>query len=477
MKNQPPKETSPQETSQQETAPKKTPRQVSSRQGHSRKENNRRANTRGEKSRLPPALAAIRAQVARVAAHESRPALWRPLPNTGFAPLLWEEGAARVQRGAACLTDLGFRAGGRVLVVAEGDWPVAVLAAMCAGGEVALAPAGEEGASLRQRAKACGARWVVASEASLEALHGEKRSARAPRGVAVEAMLEGEGGGAVALEEGFSPVAAWLPATGGTSADRKGGPTGWSLTHEALWGLCERFGRLFAMGPEDHVLSILPVTAPAMLSAGLVAPLMAGATLHLDPGAPFDSRQLTVFRPTVLIATRRQWQQLGGRIEAQLAAGTRGVWARRLALKRHELQTAMKPVPPTMEAKYRLARELSIAPLKRLFGLGRARLGIVVDEEGPIDARLIESFAAVDLPLHSVTGPAAAFGLAFANAPGSSRTGTLGRPFPGLEALVDDAGALWLRGATLAAEALDSEGRLGALDRGSIDWDGFVHAG
>ena len=424
---------------------------------------------------IPPAMAAIGAQ-ARAAASEGRPALWRPLPDTGFAPLLWDEGQTRVRRGAAALVAQGLTAGGRVLVVAEGDWPVAILAAQWAGGEVALAPAGGDGAALRQRAKACGARWVVAATSTIETLKAEKGATRRPRFVAVEEILEGDGDGAGASADGFSPVAAFLPATEGETATPKGRPTGFSLSHEALFGLCQRFLRLFAMGPEDHVLSILPVTAPAVLSAGLMAPLMAGATLHLDPGAPFDSRQLTVFRPTVLIATRRQWRQLAARIEAQLAAGTRGAWARGLALKRHELQTAMKPVPPTMEAKYRLAREISIAPLKRLFGLGRARLGIVVDEVGPSDARLVESFAAVDLPLHTVTGPAAAFGLAFANAPGSSRTGSLGRPFPGLEARVDDAGALWLRGATLAAEARGSAGQVRALERGSIDWDGFVHA-
>ena len=63
---------------------------------------------------IPPAMAAIGAQ-ARAAASEGRPALWRPLPDTGFAPLLWDEGQTRVRRGAAALVAQGLTAGGRVL--------------------------------------------------------------------------------------------------------------------------------------------------------------------------------------------------------------------------------------------------------------------------------------------------------------------------------------------------------------------------
>lgn len=425
---------------------------------------------------LPPALEVLHANVALSEANEDRPALWRALPNIGFAPLLWKEGLECVKAGASALVAQGLAPGARVAIAADGDWPVALVAALAAGGEAALCPAGDL-EYLQRIARSRAASLVVAPAATISAVVKGRQPRSGPRWIASESLLDGARWiGRTADFVQPSPKAFWLPAREEVRhSPRKPGLCGISLTHGAIFDLCQKFLRLFALTPADHVLCLLPVTEPAMISAGFLAPLMAGATLHLDPGAPFDSRQLTVFRPTVLIATQAQWQLLGERIEAQLsAAGTRGRWARRVALKRHALEVAMRPVPPSTDAKYRLGQQLAIAPLKRLFGLGRVRLAIAVDAQGPLDSRLVEAFAAIDLPLHAIVGTAATAGLAFVNAPSSARFDALGRPFPGLQARLDDAGALWLKGPTLAAEAVDREGWLRALDRAEIDFEGFV---
>lgn len=429
---------------------------------------------------LPPEIEAILANVTRPAVDENRPAIWRALPNVGVAPLLWKEGLDRVRAAAAALVGQGLEPGDRVLIAAEGDWPVLLIAALVAGGEIALCPGGEPGL-LRRFARSRGARIAVAPASLISAASKGQKSRGEPRFIASESLLEGAQARAAVVRFGPpSPRAAWLPEREEPRSGRSPrGPTqsGFSISHGVLFDLCRKFSRLFALTPEDHVLSLLPVTDPAMPCAGFLAPLMAGATLQLDPAAPFDSRQLTVFRPTVLIATQAQWRVLGERIEAQLsAAGTRGRWAREVALRRHALEVAMRPVPPSFEAKYRLGQQLAIGPLKRLFGLGRVRLAIAVDERGPLDARLLEAFAAIDLPLHTVVGTASAAGFAFVNAPSSARFDALGRPFPGLQARLDDSGTLWLRGPTLASEALDENGWLRARDHAGIDFEGFVRA-
>lgn len=429
---------------------------------------------------LPPVLEAMRIHLAPSAANENRPALWRALPNIGFAPLLWREGLARVKASAAALAAQGLKTGDRVLITAAGDWPVALVAALAAGGEVSLCPSGDP-EQTREIGRALKARLALAPASELSALAAlQCRSRGALRCIAYESLLDGAPDEDLLPPPRPSETAAWLVvqgavAAGAARARRKPARTALALSHRAIFALCQKFLRLFELTPADHVLSLLPATAPAMLCAGFFAPLMAGAALHLDPGAPFDARQLTVFRPTVLIATQTQWQGLGARIEAQLsAAGTRGRWARAVALKRHALEMSNRPVPPSTEAKYRLGQQLAIQPLKRLFGLSRVRLAIVVDARGPLDPALVEVFAAIDLPLYSVDGPDAAAGLAFANAPASARFDALGRPFPGLQARLDGAGALWLKGPTLAAEALNADGWLRALGQAEIDFEGFV---
>ncbi|MDR0966975.1 MAG: AMP-binding protein [Myxococcales bacterium] len=427
---------------------------------------------------LPPALEAIRAAFDQE--KDNRPALWRTLPNIGFAPLLWSEGQARAQKMAAALVSLGLKPGDRVILTASGDWPTALIAALTAGGEISVFES--DPSVLLPIARALNARFILSDTLGVEALKAALGKARgAPRLASDESLLSRAPTEPDAPFVQPSSKAALFVASDSTKSKRAVTASCFSLAHQPLFDLCQRFLKLFALTRDDHVLSILSPSQPAMLSAGFFAPLMAGATLQLDPGAPLDSRQLTVFRPTVVIATRAQWQQLGERIEAQLDAGsTRGRWARDVALRRNEWEAADKPIPPSTKLKYRLGQRLAIAPLKRLFGLSRVRLAIVADAvQAPLDPSLAAAFAAIDLPLHALAGSPASFGLAFANVPASSERGSaLGRPFPGLQARLDDQGALWIKGPTIAPEALEhgQDGWIRALDQAELDFTGFVHA-
>jgi long-chain acyl-CoA synthetase len=162
------------------------------------------------------------------------------------------------------------------------------------------------------------------------------------------------------------------------------------------------------------------------------------------------------FHPTALIGIPRVWEKL-------YAA----------------LSTALPDVSP--EAVRALPEQVRQAVLTRI-GLDECR--IAISGAAPIDPAIIEFFRALGAPLTEGWGMSELSNAATLAHPNGSRTGAVGKAFPGMELRIAEDGEVLVRGPLVmrgyykdpqrSVESLDAEGWMHTGDIGELDADGFL---
>ena len=119
-----------------------------------------------------------------------------------------------------------------------------------------------------------------------------------------------------------------------------------------------------------------------------------------------------------------------------------------------------------------------------LAALGLDEVDIALTGAAPCPAEVIEFWHGLGLPLCEVYGMSETTGVATVNAPGAVRIGTGGRPLPGVEVALSDAGEVLMRGPVVmrgyrnrpeaTTEALDADGWMHSGDIGVFDEDGYL---
>jgi len=92
----------------------------------------------------------------------------------------------------------------------------------------------------------------------------------------------------------------------------------------------------------------------------------------------------------------------------------------------------------------------------------------------PMDVKIIEYFASIDIPIYDLFGQSESTGPHTTNAPGAWKIGTCGRSLPGTTTKVDpDNGELIFSGRHIFAGYVDMPDKT----KETIDEDGFMHSG
>ena len=143
------------------------------------------------------------------------------------------------------------------------------------------------------------------------------------------------------------------------------------------------------------------------------------------------------------------------------------------------LRTVLPDVSP--EAVRALPEQVRQAVLARI-GLDQCR--IATSGAAPIDPAIIEFFQALGLPITEGWGMSELSNAATLAPPGRSRTGAVGRAFPGIELRIAGDGEVLVRGPLVmrgyykdperTAESLDPGGWMHTGDIGELDADGFL---
>ena len=267
-----------------------------------------------------------------------------------------------------------------------------------------------------------------------------------------------------------------------------GPPKAVMLTHRNIAASADGLADLVEVGPDDRVLSYLPL---AHIAERMVSEFRSyrygNATWFLD-GLPNLGARLREVRPTHFFGVPRVWEKMAAQVSKQIDASPApqralARWAiRHRAPRRRTAAERGEPIPPACERRHRLADRLVLSKLRAALGLRR--------RPHPRQRRRPHRpRGAALLPVASAWRSARSTARARTpasprlNRPGRSRIGTVGEVFPGNEVRIAEDGEILVRGGVVfpgylhnreATEETLVDGWLHTGDVGEFDDDGYL---
>jgi long-chain acyl-CoA synthetase len=395
--------------------------------------------------------------------------------------LTWSEYADRVARAAAGLKQLGVQPGDRVAIHGENrpEWVIADLAIQGLGaisvGVYPTSPAAEVEYLLGHSEAVV---LIAEDEEQLDkALAVRERLPALRHIVLIDPRNVSELDGVMTWEqlEDREPLedygqalddsdTAVIVYTSGTT----GPPKGAMLTHANLTWAAATFRQAFGTGPDEEVLSYLPLCHVAERLGSVINGLGTGYVVNFGEGGESFAQDLRDVQPTLFAAVPRVWEKMLATVEIKMADAS--------ALKRWSYRTAMKHAPG------RLSGVLALRSLRDKLGLGRAERAIC--GAAPIAPQVLEYFWKLGVPVYEIYGQTENTAVCTLMPFDDVRIGTVGKPLEGVELKIAEDGEILTRSPAVfagyykdpeaTAATIDPDGWLHTGDVGRIDDDGFL---
>jgi long-chain acyl-CoA synthetase len=417
--------------------------------------------------------------------------------------LTWGGYAERVARAAAGLRALGVEPGDRVAIHGENrpEWVIADLAIQGVGaisvGVYPTSPAPEveyllghsESVVLiaedeEQLDKALAVRERLPELRNIVLIDPPVRLNQDPMVMTWE-ELEREGSVddfAQAVDALDPREAAVIVYTSGTT----GPPKGAMLTHANLTWAADSFRRAFGTGPDDEVLSYLPLCHVAERLGSVINGLGTGYVVNFGEGGDSFAQDLRDVQPTLFAAVPRVWEKMLATVEIKMADAS---WLKRAAyrtamrtgrgLAARRMQGALGPADRVRSA---FAGALALRALRDKLGLARAERAVC--GAAPIAPQVLEFFWALGIPVYEIYGQTENTAVCTFMPFDDVRIGTVGRPLEGVELRIADDGEILTRSPAVfagyfkddaaTADAIDPDGWLHTGDVGAVDADGHL---
>jgi long-chain acyl-CoA synthetase len=265
-----------------------------------------------------------------------------------------------------------------------------------------------------------------------------------------------------------------------------GPPKAVMLTHNNIAASAEGLRDIVEVGPDDRVLSYLPL---AHIAERMVSEFRSyrygNATWFLD-GLPNLGARLREVRPTHFFGVPRVWEKMAAQVRKQIAATSpmkRALtqWAIRTGRRASDLREKGEPVPAGLQRRLGVADRLVLSKLRAALGFDDVR--ILASGAAPIDPEVLRFFRSMGLEICEVYGQSENTGSTTLNRPGRSRIGTVGEVYPGNEVRIAEDGEILVRGGVVFPGYLDNpeataatliDGWLQTGDVGEFDADGFL---
>lgn len=296
-------------------------------------------------------------------------------------------------------------------------------------------------------------------------------------------------GAAVKTEDVEARIAAQQPGncctliyTSGTT----GNPKAVMISHDNLtWTSSVMLSQIQALGPNDSLISYLPLSHIAAQMLDLHCPVATGSQVWFaQPDALRGSlvKTLTDVRPTVFFGVPRVWEKIYEKM-MEVAKTTKGLkktiatWAKGTATAKNQaLQFGSSSSKPMM---FFLAKVI-LKKIRQALGLDRCIACFT--GAAPIEMKVLKYFASIDIPILELFGQSECTGPHTVNIPTAWKLGSCGRPMPGTESKIDPAtGEICYRGRHIfmgymymkekTVETIDDEGWLHSGDVGKFDED------
>ena len=275
---------------------------------------------------------------------------------------------------------------------------------------------------------------------------------------------------------------AMLIYTSGTT----GPPKGAMITHENVIFSAASVQCATPTREGDEQLCFLPLCHVLERLVSVFVPIAAKSVVSFAESVETVFDNLREVSPTSFTAVPRVWEKIHSRVQVLAAEATplgRRAFGRALACgtERAEYLMEGRPVPRALEARFRLWDRLVLANLRRMIGLDRART--ITTGAAPISPDLVKWYWAIGLVMLEGYGLTESAGALSVNRREANRTGSVGRPAPGVEMKIAADGEIlakaplvfggyWNDSAKTAETVRD--GWLHTGDVGRIDDEGFV---
>jgi len=262
------------------------------------------------------------------------------------------------------------------------------------------------------------------------------------------------------------------------------GSTGRPKAAMLTWrGLCragEGLNTVLRAGPEDKVVSYLPLCHMAEQMFAVEVPLTTGAVVNFAESLRTVQEDLREIAPQIFLAVPRIWEKFHSSIQIRM----REAGGLRLRL----YQAAMRQLEPF--AHLPRARWTPLQRVRWLFWyfvmlrallnyVGLRECRIAVSGSAPISPDILRFFKTLGLSVREAYGLTEASGASSLQPSDESPIGSVGMPFPGVELKLADDGEILLRGEVVfrgyhnapaaSAEAIDADGWLHTGDIGRFE--------
>lgn len=385
----------------------------------------------------------------------------------GFARVSYRDLRTRAAATAARLKLAGVGPGDRVLLSGQNhpDWVIAYFGILWAGGvavpvDPALAPD-----AARRVAEAAEIAVALLDDKASESFGNTLVTSCYALSEATAPLGPGEPEPGPRARPGPDAVASVLFTSGTT-----GVPKGVMLTHGNFASLLASLSKLFDLGADDRVLSVLPLHHTFEFSCGLLLPLSRGTRiLYLDEvNGEKLSYGLREGRVTAMVGVPALWQLLERRIRGQV---------------RDQGRLFEAVVDAGLDLNRMIGSATGLDAGRLFFAPVHARLGgnirYLISGGAALPAETHKLFSGLGLHLAEGYGlTEAAPVLTVARGRPGERAGHVGKPIPGVEIRVlepDDKGIgeVVARGPNVMAGYWGDE----RATQGTIDADGWLHTG
>lgn len=226
-----------------------------------------------------------------------------------------------------------------------------------------------------------------------------------------------------------------------------GKPKGAVIPHRALMFHMTCAPHPLQIGPDDELLTYLPLCHLAERLFSLTLPLATGATINLVESPASVPENLRELSPTVVFGVPRIWEKSYSRVATLMSEASwlgRRAYQVALAVGSRRADALMAGRKPSLgeELLFRLADRLVFRNIKQLLGLDRARF--LISGAAPISDSLLRWYAALGLAIAELYGQTET-GIATITQPGEFKPGTVGHPLPGVDLRLADTGEILVR--------------------------------
>ena len=276
------------------------------------------------------------------------------------------------------------------------------------------------------------------------------------------------------IDDRLAPQAADDTALIVFTSGSTGRPKAAMMTWRGLQAAANSLNAVLKCGPNDRLVSYLPLCHVAEQMFSVHVPIATGAVVNFAESLRTIQEDLRELAPQIFFGVPRIWEKFNASIQIKLReAGGLRLWLYQKATKSLSAFAATPRASWTFlqRLQWRIWYVLLLRSLLNFVGLRECRLA--VSSGAPIAPDILQFFRIIGVPIREAYGMTEASGASTLQASEASPVGTVGAALPGVGLRLADDGEILIGGQGVFRGYYKNE----AATHEAIDADGWLHTG